>query len=147
MRKEVYPPERTAVNAKNVLITLTVDTVGIENKNIDHCCHFGQEDDICYKDFTVDVRVGDIITWQGIPSDIKDDEVNIMSIQHEGGNNIFSHRRLPGDGNEPGRVVGLVLNLAPMGMEYKYKISFTVKQKGRKRNGIFHIDPKIRVAK
>jgi hypothetical protein len=147
MQNVIEPLERTAVNAKNVRITLEVDTARIENNDIDPCCNFGQEDHICNKDFTVDANVGDIITWQGVSSSSKEDEVNIISIQHEDGNDIFSHRRLPGDGNEPGKVVGLVLSLAPAGMEYKYKISFTVKHNSKKRNGIFHIDPKIQVVK
>jgi hypothetical protein len=132
-------------NNKQHLITLYVDTSQITNNTVNQFSNFGQTDGSSNENYTTTVNVGDIITWRGVSTSSDDDVVNITAIKHENGNDIFSKNRLPGNGGDPEIVVGLVLNLAPEGTEYKYKISFTVKNNGVQRNGVFHIDPKIRV--
>jgi len=127
------------------IITLYVDTGQITNNKVNEFSNFGQKDGSSNEDYTTNVNVGDIVVWKGVSTSSENDVVNIVSIQHENGNDVFSKNRLPGNGGDPEIVVGLVLSLAPQGMEYKYKIAFTIMNNGVKRNGTFHIDPKIRV--
>jgi hypothetical protein len=90
------------------------------------------------------VNVGDTVTWQGVSSNAPStDVVNIVSINHEGGKNVFDQNVLKSNGQSPERVSGVVKSRTDDGKKYKYKISFTVTNNGAKRNGMFHIDPKI----
>lgn len=70
--------------------------------------------------------------------------VNITGINHTGNSNVFNQNNLPGDGNDPEKVVGTVQNNTAGDLE-TYTIFFTVYNNGTKRNGQFQIDPKIQV--
>ena len=70
------------------------------------------------------------------------DDVSIVSINHEGGTNIFNQNRLRGNSAYPERVIGTVVS-GNVGEFIKYKISFIVYNNGVKRQGTFNIDPKI----
>jgi len=126
-------------------IILNVNVAEITNKTINEHSNFGQGKDSSNEEFTIYANVGDIIIWKGLPygESTEGDIVNITGIHHRNGNDIFSKNMLSGNGGEPEKVVGLVLNLAPKGMEYKYKIFFTVIHDGKKKH--YHIDPKIQV--
>lgn len=124
-------------------ITLNVDTGKIVKPNIDPFCNFGQPANISNRDYTIKVDIGDIIIWEGVSSSAPStDIVNITSINHEGGVNVFGRNVLRGNGDSPEIVIGRVLHGAP-GDEDKYAISFTVYNNGEKRNGAFRIDPKL----
>lgn len=126
-------------------ITLFVNTSEIKKPNSDDSCNFGQEEGIANRDYTIHANIGDTIIWEGVSTNAPDsDEVQIVSINHEGGKNVFSENILKSDSNNPGRVVGIVVN-GEEGDEDKYAISFTVMNNGRKRNGMFRIDPKIKI--
>lgn len=127
----------------NIVVTLNVDTGQIEKSNASAFCHFGQDADVSNEDFTIVVNVGDVVTWQGVSTSSPNDIVNIKSINHEGGKNVFDKNILAGNNAVPEKVEAKVLYPTPDGKEYKYKISFTVMNNGVKRNGTFHIDPKI----
>ena len=127
---------------ETVVITLNVNTGQIDNKNLASTCNFGQDDGISNEDYTVVVNVGDNIVWEGVSTSSEDDIVNITMIKYVGGKNIFG-KDLGPDGNDPKQKVrGKVLSSTD-GNAYKYDISFTVINNGVKRNGTFHIDPKI----
>ena len=133
-------------DGQNIVITLNVDTSTIDKKDVNASCNFGQDESIPNEAFTVAANIGDTITWQGISVNAPEtDVVNIVSINHEGGKNVFGQNILSGDRNTPRRVTGKVQFATPEGQDYKYKISFTVTNNGKQRNGTFHIDPKIQV--
>lgn len=135
-----------AQQGQNIVITLNVDTSTIDKDDVNASCNFGQDQSIPNEDFTVAANIGDNITWQGISVNAPGtDVVNIVSINHEGGKNVFGQNILSGDRNTPRRVTGRVQFATPEGQDYKYKISFTVFNNGKQRNGTFHIDPKIQV--
>jgi hypothetical protein len=131
---------------QNIVITLNVHTDSIDKKDVNASCNFGQEEDIPNEEYTVAANVGDTITWQGVSVNAPEtDIVSIVSINHEGGKNVFGQNLLQGDRSNPRRVTGRVQFSTPEGQTYKYKISFTVSNNGSQRNGTFHIDPKIEV--
>ena len=124
-------------------ITLNVETGKIVKPNIDPFCNFGQPASISNKDYAIKVDIGDIVIWEGVSSSSPStDTVNITSINHQGGVNVFGRNLIRGNGDSPEIVIGKVLKGAP-GDEDKYAISFTVYNNGIKRNGTFRIDPKL----
>ena len=132
------PPE-------NVVITLYVNTAQIDSRNVNASCNFGQEAGISNEEFTTDVNLGDSVTWQGVSANAPStDVVNIVSINHEGGKNVFDENVLKSSGT-PEKVTAIAKQRTAGGEKFKYKISFTVTNNGSKRNGMFHIDPKLDV--
>ncbi len=126
-------------------IVLRVDTGNIQNPNVSDFCNFGQAPEISNVDFTTDANVGDTIVWRGVSSTNPNDQVLIESINHEGdkgGRDIFGQNRLAG---ENGVVQGVVRNSTEGEAPYKYKLTFRVLNSGEPRQGVYNIDPKIRV--
>ena len=138
----IKPIEHTVIGNKHI-ITLNVDTKRITKKNLDKTSNFGQHDTISNVDYTVIVKPGDSITWQGISTWSKDDIVNITKIKYKKGTHIFKKDSLIGNGRVKEKVKGKVLDSIKEGSEYKYKIFFTVIHNGNSRNGTFSIDPKL----
>lgn len=131
--------------AGNTVVTLYVDTEGITKPDVNPYCNFGQPPEIANEDFTIEVEVGDTVTWQGVSANAPStDTVDIVSINYEGGKNVFGQNILRGGGEDPETVSATVLYRTE-GSDYKYKLSFRVYNDGVQRNGVFHIDPKIRV--
>lgn len=127
------------------IITLHVDTGKIENGNIDQVCTFGQGDGVSNEDFTIVVKPGDVIMWQGVSSNAPEtDQVLISAINYEGGARIFSKNTLKDSRQNLGVVLGTVSE-GKDGDEHKYKLSFKVLNSGEKRGGTFNIDPKIKI--
>ena len=127
------------------IITLHVNTTDIIKPNVNDFANFGQPEDVSNENFTINVRKGDIIIWKGVSSSAPaTDLVSISAINHEGGVNVFGRNVLRGNGEMPELVIGTVINGNP-GDEEKYKLSFKVFVNGTKKNGTFHIDPKIKV--
>jgi hypothetical protein len=125
-----------------VVVTLNVNTGQIEKNNLATTCNFGQPQNISNENFTIEVNVGDIITWQGVSSSAPEtDIVEITKIKRAKGKNIFDKEELlPGENK---KISGKALFQTTAEDIYKYDISFTVSTNGKKRNGTFHIDPKI----
>lgn len=135
----------TAIAQKIHTITLSVNTAEVESSNTSATCTFSQAEGITNEDFTLDVKVGDIIVWKGVSTNAPEtDIVNITAINHEGGVNVFDKNTLRGNNQEPEVVTGVVVQGAPGDVE-KYKISFKVFNNGSKRGGTYHIDPKIQI--
>jgi len=128
------------------IIILYVNTAEITNQNEYQVSYFdGQDEETDTREFTIYVNPGDKIIWQGVSSNAPEtDVINIKSINYEGGKNVFGSNVLKGDGGDPQQVIGVVQN-GTEGFEEKYKIAFTVYNNGRKRQGTFLIDPKIKV--
>ena len=125
-------------------ITLNVDTSLITSQNESSVSNFGQEEGISNEDFTISARIGDTIIWSGLSNSSSDDVVNIVSINYEGGINIFSQNILRGNDGVPEQVLGTIVN-GDVGEFIKYKISFTVLNNRTRRGGTYHIDPKIQI--
>ena len=125
------------------VVTLFVNTTDIVKPNINDFANFGQAAGISNENFTINVRLGDIVIWKGVSTSAPEtDIVNITAINHEGGVNVFGQNVLRGNSETPELVVGTVINGRP-GDEEKYKLSFKVFVNGSRKNGTFHIDPKI----
>jgi hypothetical protein len=123
-------------------IILNVNTTEVRKPYASESCDFGQPSDISNEEFTIEANIGDTIIWEGVSSNAPDtDVVNIISINHEGGKNVFSENIIRGDGH----TVTAIVENGEEGDEDKYAISFTVMNNGRKRNGMFRIDPKIKI--
>lgn len=130
----------------NRIITLNVDTDNINRRNIDSTCNFGQPKGVSNKDFTIEVKIGDTITWEGISSSTGDNTVDITKIKRQKGKNIFDKDSLIGKGKNRKKVIGKALYSTEVNnkhKDYKYKISFKVNKKGKP----YFIDPKIRVVR
>ncbi len=133
-----------AIVPETHLITLTVDTSAINSSNIDEMSSFGQAEEVSNEEFTITVKSGDIVVWQGVSSSSPADEVKISAINYQGGTNVFGQNTLKDTRQNPGVVVGTVED-RPDGAETKYMISFKVFNNGERRNGNFNIDPKIMI--
>ncbi len=137
---------RLSKNPEAIVVRLYVDTARIDKQDVNASCNFGQDPSIANEEFTIDVNLGDTVTWEGVSSNAPStDVVNIVSINHEGGKNVFDKNILKSNGQQPETVTDIVKSRTDGGEKYKYKISFTVTNNGAKRNGMFHIDPKIQV--
>jgi len=123
-------------------ITLNVDTATVTKQNTDSTCNFGQEDGSSNEEFTIYVNVGDTIIWEGNSSSSEEDTVDITAINYKGQPNIFGQNHLNGNGESPEQVEGTVVT-GDAGTTVKYTVSFKVYNNGVKRNGTYHIDPKI----
>ncbi len=139
--------------AKKHTIKLYVNTAEIQDTTVNKHSDFGQKDGSSNEDYTVEVKVGDEITWEGVStSGKKDDKVNIISIEYVSGINVFDTKKLPDSLSTrkyPEKVVGKILYSTEFDgkeNEYKYKITFEVIREG-KNIGIFVIDPKLQVRK
>ncbi|MFE3871061.1 hypothetical protein ACFX5F_07480 [Flavobacterium sp. ZS1P70] len=128
----------------DVIVTLNVDKSQISVQNVDPFCNFGQGPGITNEDFLTRVNAGDTVIWQGVSSVTPLDTVNITNINHSGGNSVFSHDNLSGNGQHPEKVSGAVRNNA-RGETEKYTIMFNVFNNGIRRPGIFSIDPKLAI--
>ncbi|RCW93266.1 hypothetical protein [Winogradskyella arenosi] len=133
-------------------ITIHVETDKISNQNKLGVCYFTSEapnGDITtstgnIEDFNIEVKPSDIIIWRGVSStNPEGDMVNIRSINHQGGQNVFDRNILHGNGQTPEVVIGEV-NPGTQGRIQKYAIKITVYNEDRKR-GNYRIDPKITV--
>lgn len=136
--------EPAQVAPKNVIVTLKVDTGKIDKGNTSASCNFGQEAGISNEEFTIVVNVGDTVTWRGVSSSSPEtDVVNITKIKYVRGKNIFGKDLDTKDTGKNQKISAKVLSSTVTEGTYKYDISFTVTNNGVKRNGTFHIDPKI----
>ncbi len=132
------------VAAENIVVTLNVDTGEIDKENASASCNFGQAEGISNEEFTIVVNVGDVITWVGVSSSSPEtDVVDITKIKHVKGKNIFGKDLDTTDKGNHQKVSAKVLASTAVEGLYKYDISFAVTNNGVKRNGMFHIDPKI----
>ena len=123
-------------------VVLRVNTADISKPNLEPFCSFdGQDPNVLDVDFTTLVSNGDTIRWQGISSSSDSDQVNIVSINYRGGQNVLGQNVIRGENG----VVTAVVQNAEVGQEEKYAISFTVFNNGEQRNGTYTIDPKLKI--
>jgi len=121
-------------------ITLHVDTGSIDQQNIDATCNFEQEAGTSNEEYTVKVRLGDTIIWEGVSSSSEEDVVKIKKIKYVKGPKILNKSELIGETSVVGKV-----KKGKKDDVMEYLIEFTVFNNGIKRNGIFKIDPKLQV--
>jgi len=129
-------------------VILYVDTENIVPGDEENHCWLGWplNNENKNKDWYTYVDLGEYITWIGLSISSPDDIVNITSISHETGSNVFGRAILNGNGKSPEKVIGTVLNDTKDKPE-QYMISFTVSNgnNGGLRNGSYRVDPEIRV--
>jgi len=100
-------------------------------------CYFSeQQPGTDTREFTIYVKVGDIIEWDGMSTD-GEGAIDIKKIKYESGTNVFNKPEIDGVTT----VVGTVRQDTEGKPEYKYKISFKVNDTGR----MYSIDPKVAV--
>ena len=133
------------LQSRNVVVTLYVHTATIDKPDESNYCNFGQPDDVSNENFTTEINLGDTITWQGVSLDSTSDVVNIVSINYQGGKNVFDRNVLQGDNGTPQKVRAQPTLKTAVNESCKYAIQFTVTNNGTKRNGTFKIDPVIQV--
>ena len=122
-------------------ITLNVDTSKVTRTNTNSTCNFGQDPSISNADYTIEVSIGDTVEWEGISTSSENDEIDIISINHEGGARLFNRNVLNGNGG----IVSGIVSVGRAGDSEKYTIKFRVYRNGRRLPGIFKIDPKLKV--
>ena len=91
-------------------------------------CHFAEDPDVNPEDFTLEVMVGEEITWSG------DGPLLIRKIQHYGGKKIFNK-----DPEGNGKIKAKP-NKKTDGKPYRYRIHFKIDGRGKN----YKIDPIIR---
>lgn len=123
-------------------IVLTCDTTDITKENVNKVCSFGQESGITNEEFTLDADIGDIIVWKGVAKNSNlPSSIELSQVNHEGGENVFGRNTLKDD---EGIITGEIVQGEP-GDEEKYNLKFKVYVDGRKVNGTFMIDPRIKI--
>lgn len=120
-------------------ITLNVDTGKITKRTVNKYANFGQTNGVSNENYTTTVRLGDYVEWVGVSSTSEDDEVAIVSINHQGGARVFGKNILKGSDG----VVMAEVTAGKAGEFEKYTVKFNVYVNGVKKSGVFIIDPKI----
>jgi len=125
------------LNAQTV-VTLNVDTSEIDkHEDLNMTCYFtGQPEGVSLEDFTIEVVVGEEITWVG-QSTVDDTTVEIKKIKYEKGVKLLDGDDIDSQGDEK-FVKAKVDKGNPADVE-KYTIYFKVGNKP------FKIDPQIRI--
>lgn len=133
----------TLVNAQTThTIILTCDTSNITKENVNEVCSFGQGRSISNKDYTLDVRLGDVIVWRGLASNSDlSSTIKLEQVDYQGGRNVFVRNALSDD---EGIITGEVVQ-GEVGDEEKYDLKFRVYIDGRRLSDKFVIDPRIRI--
>jgi len=123
-------------------IVLTCNTSNITKENVNKVCNFGQEANVSNEEYTIDVNVGDIVVWRGIAVNSElNSSIELKQVNYEGGKNVFGQNTIKDRG---GIITGEIVQGQP-GDEEKYNLKFKVSVDGRSVNGMFMIDPRIRV--
>jgi len=127
----------------NPIINLEVDTENIDENNIDETATFGQASEIKNKDFTLDVKIGDVIIWKGSATPGSGGLVRIKLFKHDEGVKLLGAGRIS-EQNGTGVVVGKVQEGTPGDIE-KYSIKFEVRKRGSQTWTEYTIDPKLKL--
>jgi len=135
--------ENLIAQGNPIKIDLMVNTQEINQGNINKMSHFGQPNDISNEEYTIDVKMGDMVIWKAKSETGNGDHVYIKAIIYEDGTSLFKNKRLT-DNNTPGAVVGIIVNGNPGDFE-KYTIKFEVVKRGQKSGDIYRIDPKLKL--
>ncbi|CAL65010.1 hypothetical protein [Christiangramia forsetii] len=125
------------------MIKLEVDTENINENNVDSTATFGQPPETKNKDFTLDVKMGDIIIWQGNSTPGSGGLVRIKLFKHDNGIKLLGTGRIS-EQNGTGVIVGRVQNGEP-GNEEKYTLNFEVRKRGSRTWTSYSIDPKLKL--
>lgn len=139
------------VNTTDIVKTDSVEKNGIVVKpGLRKYADFRQPYYITNEEFTIDVRKGDIVIWNGVSTTDTLDVVNITQINHQGGASLFGKNVLKGNQDEPEAVVGFITKGPEIENDIlldteKYVLHFTVKRNGESRIHKDKIDPKIQV--
>ncbi|MBK9736377.1 MAG: hypothetical protein IPO92_16030 [Saprospiraceae bacterium] len=126
----------------DVTLYVNTDTIGV--LSVDENCNFGQPKQVPNEDYTIEVNVGDVITWscdtKGNAGDVSM-PVAIWCELGEGGSNVLGAFRLSNNGTS---ISAQVLTKGFGEPSETYSIFFKVMNDGVLR-GIYSIDPKIQV--
>lgn len=125
------------------IINLEVDTENINENNIDKTATFGQPAETKNKDFTREVKMGDVIIWQGSSTPESGGLVRIKLFKHDDGVKLLGTGRIS-EQNGTGIVVGKVQAGTP-GDQEKYTLKFEVRKRGSQTWTTYSIDPKLKL--
>lgn len=123
------------------IINLEVDTENINENNIDETATFGQPSETKNKDFTLEVKIGDVIIWQGTSTSGSGGVVRLKLFKHEEGIKLLGTGRIS---DQNGVIVGKVQAGTPGDVE-KYTLKFEVKKRGSQTWTEYSIDPKLKL--
>ena len=125
----------SAIAQTNHVITLRVNTSQITKSTVNQYANFGQSNGVSNENYAIEVRVGDYVEWEGISTTSDDVEVEILSINHQGGARVFGRNVLNGSN-------GIVIAQVTEGRAGDYE-KYTIKFRISGSNQVFIIDPKI----
>ncbi len=128
----------TGLLYSQTVVTLNVDTSEIDkHEDLNMTCYFtGQPEGVSLEDFTIEVVVGEEITWVG-QSTVDETPVEIKKIKYEKGVKLLDGDEI--DSGEDEKFVKAKVNNGNPGDAEKYTIHFKVSNKQ------FKIDPQIRI--
>jgi hypothetical protein len=126
--------ESCCKKTKKHTIILNVNTNDITDYTISENSNFGQAKDISNEGFTLHVKFGDQITWEGLAIPPSEGVVKIKKIKYASGTNFFDKEVLVGRE----KVVANVSN-GSKGDVLKYILVFEV------NDSIYEIDPKLQM--
>ena len=128
----------TGLLYSQTVVTLNVDTTEIDkHEDLNMTCYFtGQPEGVSLEDFTIEVVVGEQITWVG-QSTVDETPVEIKKIKYEKGVKLLDGDDIDSKGDE--KFVKAKVNKGNPADAEKYTIHFKV------GNTPFKIDPVIRI--
>lgn len=128
---------------ETIYVTLNVDTKEVKTDGAHNYCYFdNQPESLDTRDYTINANVGDVIVWNAVSTSSERDQVKIVSINHEGGTNVFNTDKMNG---QNGVVSGTITKNTVGKADYKYTVAFKVMSNGSLKPGTFRVDPKIKV--
>lgn len=128
----------TSLLYSQTVVTLNVDTTEIDkHEDLNMTCYFtGQPEGVSLEDFTIEVVVGEEITWVG-QSTVDETTVEIKKIKYEKGVKLLDGDDIDSKGDE--KFVKAKVDKGNPADAEKYTIHFKVGNKP------FKIDPVIRI--
>ena len=129
--------------AQDKIINLEVDTENINADNVNEMATFGQPSETSNEDYTLDVKMGDIIIWKGSSTPSSGGLVRIELFKHEYGVELLGEGKIK-EQNGTGVIVGRVQQGSPGDIE-KYSIRFEVRKRGSQTWETYEIDPKLQM--
>ncbi|MGB5264208.1 MAG: hypothetical protein WBN28_11465 [Lutimonas sp.] len=128
----------TGLLYSQTVVTLNVDTTEIDkHEDLNMTCYFtGQPEGVSLEDFTIEVVVGEEITWVG-QSTVDETTVEIKKIKYEKGVKLLDGDDIDSKGDE--KFVKAKVDKGNPADAEKYTIHFKVGNKP------FKIDPVIRI--
>ena len=122
-------------------IDLTVDTVNINEHNIEDTTFFGECKTIKNKDYTTCVKPGERIKWKVKRLDPTGPKVKFSMFKHESGKKFFGNKQPKPNKDEMDGTISS--NPGNIGDVEKYSLIIEVKCPEGGKSNVFTVDPKL----